>query len=131
MPAIAGRNIVVKRNGVVVAGVRVKGISIAGSPIDVTTDDDDGVRKLLDAAGQVDISINVSGILVNDTLRDEALAADDRVAPMVFEFGGGSPSDGYTGDFFMEGYSEGGEHQGAGTFEATFQSAGAVTRMAG
>lgn len=131
MAAVAGRNIIVKRNGVVVAGVRVKGISIAGSPIDVTNDDDDGVRKLLDNAGQLDVSINVSGILVNDTLRDEALNADDRVATMDFEIGTGSPTDGYTGDFFMEGYSEGGEYQGAGTFEATFQSAGAVTRLAG
>lgn len=131
MPAIAGRNIIVKRNGIAVAGVRVKGISIAGSPIDVTTDDDAGVRKLLDAAGQVDVAINVSGILVNDTLRDEALEADDRVAPMTFEVGSGSPTDGYAGDFFMEGYNEGGEHQGAGTFEATFQSAGAVSRLPG
>jgi predicted secreted protein len=131
MAAIAGRNILVRRNGVVLAGVRVKGISIAGAPIDVTNDDDDGIRKLLDEAGQLDISISVSGVLMNDTLRDEALNADDRVAPTAFEIGTTSPTDGYSGNFFMESYNEGGEYQGHGTFEATFQSAGAVTRLAG
>ena len=127
MSAIAGRTMIVRRNGVQVAGIRTKSITINGSPIDVTNDDDAAVRKLLDAPGQVDVAIQVSGILLNNTLRSESLGTTDRVAAMSFESGGGSPTPGFNGDFFMESYEEAGEYNGAGTFTANFLSAGTVT----
>ena len=131
MSAVAGRTVIVKRNAVAVAGVRTKGIKIAGSPIDVTNDDDAAVRKLLNAPGQVDVSLSVSGVLINDTLRAEALGTSDRVAPMQFLYNSGvSPDSGFTGDFFMASYNETGEYQGSVTFEAEFQSAGTVTYTA-
>ncbi len=131
MPGIKGRAVVVRRGGVNIAGVRTKSISISGSPIDVTNDDDDGVRKLMDQPGQVDVEISVSGIVLNNTLRNEALSSSDRVSNTQFIFSGfeGSPANthGFIGDFFLASYTETGEYQGAVTFEATFQSAGAVT----
>lgn len=134
MPGIRGRAVVIRRGGVNLAGVRTKSISINGSPIDVTNDDDDGVRKLLDQPGQLDVEISVSGIVLNATLRNEALSTSDRVANTQFIFGGfeGSPANthGFIGDFFLAGYTETGEYQGVVVFEATFQSAGAVTYTA-
>lgn len=134
MPAMKGRSVQIKRNGVVVAGARTKGISIAGSPIDVTTDDDDAIRKLLNEPGQLDVSINVSGLLVSGALRDEALDTSDRVKPTEFIFGGfqGSPANtnGYSGEFFMSSFSINAEYQGAVAFEATFESADRVTYTA-
>ncbi len=130
MTAIAatkGRTVIVKRNAVVVAGVRTKNITINGSPIDVTTDDDAGVRALLDTPGQVDVSISVSGIVLSDTLRTEALGTTDRTQITQFLYGSASPDNGWTGNFFLASYKETGEYQGAITFEAEFQSAGAVT----
>lgn len=128
---IKGRAVVVRRNGVNLAGVRTKSIAIAGSPIDVTTDDDDGVRRLKDEPGQVDVSISVSGIVLNNTLRSEALSTSDRVSQTQFIFGGfeGSPANthGFVGDFFLASYTESGEYNGVVTFEAEFQSAGLVT----
>lgn len=126
MAAQRGRSFIVQRNGVNVAGVRTKSITINGSPIDVTTDDDAGVRALLDQPGQVDVAISVSGILLNDTLAQESLSASDRVALTKF-LRSGSPDNGFSGQFFMSSYKETGEYQGAVTFEAEFQSAGAVT----
>lgn len=78
--AFKGRAVIIRRNGVVVAGARVKGISIAGAPVDITTDDDSGWRKVLEAAGQMEISISVSGIVLSEALRQEAMNADDRIA---------------------------------------------------
>lgn len=135
MPGIAGRLYIVRKDGVALAGVRSKSLSINGSPIDVTTDDEAGVRALLDVPGQVDVSMSVSGLAANtaafNTLRDLALSTTDRVVTLEFDTGSGSPQLGFRGSFFLEGFTEGGETQGPGTFEVTFQSTGAVTRLPG
>lgn len=125
--AMKGRTLLVKRNAVLVAGARTKGITINGSPIDVTNDDDDGIRKLLSVPGQIDVEISVAGILLNDNLIAESLSASSRTQNTQFLFGSGSPDNGFTGSFFMASLKITGEYQGAVTFEATFQSAGAVT----
>lgn len=131
MSALKGRNIYVQRAGVTIAGVRTKSIKINGSSIDVTNDDDAGVRKLLSEAGQVDVEITVAGLLTNDALRTEALSTTARTATTAFIVQGGwtgSPDHAsLSGSFFLSSYSESAEYQGAATFEATFQSAGAVT----
>jgi predicted secreted protein len=131
MSGMKGRSVQIKRAGVVIAGVRTKSIKIGGSPIDVTNDDDDGIRKLLDQPGQVDVSISCSGIVVNETLRNEALGTTDRVQATQFIYQGfdNSPTNthGWSGEFFLASYSETGEYQGVVTFEAEFQSAGPVT----
>lgn len=128
---IRGRAVVIRRNGVNLAGVRTKSVTINGSIIDVTTDDDDGVRRLMDQPGQVDVSISVSGVVLNEVLRNEALGTSDRVSQTQFIYLGfeGSPANthGWIGDFFISSYSESGEYQGVVTFEATFESAGTVT----
>lgn len=127
MPAIKGRSVLIHRNGVLVAGARAKSITINGSPIDITNDDDDGVRKLMEEPGQLDVEITVSGVVMNANLRFESLSLNDRVKPTDFIFGTGSPTNRYSGDFFLSSYSEGHPYQEAGTFEATFLSAGTVT----
>lgn len=124
---LKGRTLLVRRSGALVAGVRTKSLSINGSPIDVTNDDDDGVRKLLDQPGQIDVQISVAGVLINDALIQEALSSSDRVAYTQFLLGSGSPDNGFSGQFMMTSFKLAGEHQGAAGFEAEFQSAGAVT----
>lgn len=126
MAASRGRSFVVQRGGVNVAGVRTKSITVNGSPIDVTTDDDAGIRSLLDQPGQVDVAISVAGILLNDTLATESLQTTDRVQLTKF-LRSGSPDNGFSGQFFLTSYKETGEYQGAVLFEAEFQSAGVVT----
>lgn len=126
MPGTKGRFVVVKLNGTAIAGVRTKSISINGSPIDITSDDDAGVRNLMDEPGQVDVNISVSGVVISPTvLRNLALNRTDRVQEMQFSFGG-SPDNGFVGQFFLASYSENGEYNGAVMFDAEFQSAGTV-----
>ena len=127
-----GRNITVKRGAspTLVAGVRTKSISINGSPIDVTTDDDAAVRALLDMPGEITVSISVSGILTDETLATEALSATDRVLATEFGWPGSVSNGKMAGDFFLASFGITGEYQGAATFEATFESAGTVTLTA-
>lgn len=129
--AIRGRLLQIYRNSLLVAGARTKSLKINGSPIDVTVDDDAGVRQLLAQAGQVDVSISVSGILVSDQLIQEALSATSRTQTTSFGIAGGfigSPDHlTFTGSFYLASFELGGEYQGAATFSAEFQSAGAVT----
>lgn len=131
MSAIRGRLVSILRAGAVVAGARTKSLKIGGSPIDVTSDDDAGVRQLLAQAGQVDVSISVSGILVNDQLVTESLSATARTQQTAFTFNSGwtgSPDHlTFSGSFFLASFEIGAEYQGATTFSAEFQSAGAVT----
>jgi predicted secreted protein len=126
MSATRGRAFVVKRNGIAVAGIRTKSISVNGSPIDVTNDDDDGVRKLLEQPGEVTVTITVAGIQFNDVLAAEAVSRTDRIKHTQF-LRPGSPDNGFSGDFFMSSYSENTDHKEAALFEATFESAGEVT----
>lgn len=80
--------------------------------------------------GEVTVSISVSGILKNETLMTEALSATDRVQATEFGWDGSSTDGKLAGDFFLASFSMTGEYQGATTFEATFESAGAVTLTA-
>lgn len=127
-----GRAITVKRgtSPALINGVRTKSMSINGSPIDITNDDDAGIRKLMDEPGEHSMSITVAGITKADTLRVEALNTTDRVLPTEFGFPGSVSNGKIAGDFFLAGYTETGEYQGAATFEATFESAGALTYTA-
>lgn len=124
-----GRSVGVFRGAapVLVAGARTKGCSINGSPIDVTNDDDAAVRKLLNEPGQIDVSLTVAGILKNETLIQESLDAADRVQATEFRWPGSVSNGKLAGEFFLSSFGITGEYQGAATFEATFESAGAVT----
>ena len=126
MAAMKGRTLQVWRGAspALVAGVRTKSISINGEPIDITNDDDEAVRKLMDVAGEVSVEISISGVAVGAVLRTEALTVADRVPATEFRYGA---TEKFAGDFFLASYKETGEYKGAATFEATFQSASTVT----
>lgn len=115
-----------------VAGIREKGIELNGDPVDITNDDSDGWRQLLDAAQINMVNIPCSGVLLNDTLRADwvagASATDRRMQAAVFQWPDGAT---LAGEFYLAEYSETGSHDGEVTFEATFQSNGAVTYTAG
>lgn len=136
MPAFAGptrgRSLLVKRGvaaaEVLIASVRTKSLSINGEPIDVSTDDDVAVRKLLQEPGEVTVEISVAGVAKNSTLLQEALNTTDREQSMTFEWPGG---DKIAGLFFLGSFSVKGEYKGAAEFEAAFQSSGVITFTAG
>jgi predicted secreted protein len=96
--------------------------------VDITNDDSDGWRQLLDAAQINSVEIAASGVLLDDTLRTAWFAGADssgeRMAPAEFEYSDGGV---VSGTFYLQEYTETGNHDGEITFEATFMSNGAVT----
>jgi TP901-1 family phage major tail protein len=111
-----------------VAGIREKTVSLSGEAVDITNDDSNGWRQLLDAAQVNTVEISCSGVAIDDTLRADwfagAAATASRMQPATFEYDDGAT---IAGTFYLQEYSETGNHDGEITFEATFVSNGVVT----
>ena len=115
-----------------VAGISEKSVAFSGEPVDITSDESNGWRRLLDAAGVNGVEISCSGVAVDDTLRADwfsgASAVGARMQPATFEYADGGK---ISGSFYLSAYSETGAHDGAITFEATFMSSGVVAYTPG
>lgn len=122
-----GRAVTFEWSGAEVAGVREKGVAMAGEAIDVTSDDDDGWRKLLTEAAENQVTISLSGVTKSAVLKS-AWFAGTRTANVELGYPGGAT---ITGSFFMASYNETEPYNGATTFEAELQSAGTITYTAG
>lgn len=125
MSKIVGRIVTLSLATVLIAAARTKSLTINNSPINVTTDDEDGIQTLLAVPGEKAVEISVDGILDTDALLTLSLSANpDGV--MVFTY----PTYTITGTFFMSSYSEGIPYNEATTFSASFSSSGAVVKAA-
>lgn len=124
MAANSGRKLLIKRDGVVLAGVRTKAVNINREPVDITNDDDDGWRGLLAEPGEKQIDLTVGGVTKDDTLRAVAFTDPAIFEDMTLEYPDGSSIE---GDFYISAYNESGDYNDAITFEATFQSSGIIT----
>jgi len=127
MPKATGRELVIKKGSAVIAAVRNKTISWNGEPIDVTTDDDDGFRTLLEAQGQENIDISGDGITDADVLKDIALdpTASKLLTDITIAWVDGTAI--IAGDFKLISYEETGPYQDARTFTFSMQSSGLWT----
>jgi predicted secreted protein len=125
MVALAGRKVRVQVATSDVAGAQTDELVINREHIDITNKDDLGVRKLLSEIGLISFSMTCSGVLTNDTLIDWASDASDVLKNMTFVITGiGS----YSGSFGIASFTHGGNDGAeAATFQATFESADAVT----
>jgi len=128
-----GRKFVVKKNDTKLAGVRSKTFTYSGEPIDETSDDDSGRRKLADATGQQQIDMSVEGVLKGSTLRDIALDLEqsNMLTDITLEFPLLDPVNTtaamLSGNFFMTNFEETGEYNGEITFTTQLQSSGPWT----
>jgi predicted secreted protein len=102
-------------------------VTLSGEAVDITNDDSNGWRALLDAAQINSVEITASGVLTDDTLRADwfsgASVAGARMQPTTFEYSDGGT---ITGTFYLQEYAETGNHDGEITFEATWMSNGPV-----
>lgn len=128
MPNFAGRKFLIKKGSAVIASVRSKTVTINGEPIDVTNDDDDGYRRLLDDPATRSVDISVEGLMDADTLRAAALGVGTlKLTDISVEWPDGATM---TGDFFLTNVEETGAHNDAAQFSASFQSSGQWTYTA-
>ena len=129
MAALAGRNVRVQvgsgGSAADLAGAQADELVINREHIDVTDKDDEGVRTLLDEIGVISMSMTCSGILKDDTLIDWAADSTDVLKAMSFVIAGVGT---YAGQFGIASFTQGGNDGAeAATFQATFESAGAIT----
>lgn len=132
----ASRDLIISKNGTRLAGINSKSISAAKEPIDVTTDEDNGYRCLLDVAGTKTLDISFSGVTKDLVLRGQILTEQTQLLTDIeIEFppvGAQVTGDTITGDFFFNGHSEtGGSSDGAIEFSGTLQSSGEWTYTPG
>jgi predicted secreted protein len=123
-----GRETLVKKNSVVIAGVRVKNIAFDFTPADISDDDSVGFQTLLEDSTSQVCSFDLEGVYTSPVLRDIAIdpAVSKLVTDLTFTFASGTASKTViSGDFFMTNYKEGHDYKEAGTFSASFTSSGA------
>ncbi len=76
MVANVGRELLVKKDSTVIAGIRTATLDWSGESIDVTTGEDAGVRLLLEASAQEQIDMPIEGIMKEEELRDITIGAN-------------------------------------------------------
>jgi predicted secreted protein len=107
-----------------IPGVREKGVELNGEPIDVTSDENDGVRILLDnISAQDEVNVTVSGV-TKDTRMKQAWIDRLRTQTVLLQYPDLSS---LSGTFYLSSYSETEPYNDASTFEATLMSSGVVT----
>ena len=123
----AGRTQLLKKAGTTIAGVRVTSLAFDDTPIDITSNDSLGVRKLMNVSASSGITITASGVETDGVLY--AIAANPATSRLLTDLtfvatGEGTTNDVITGDFFMTNYKLDADYKDAVQFSATFVSSG-------
>tara|TARA_R110002167_G_scaffold180152_4_gene380350 strand:- start:7693 stop:8106 length:414 start_codon:yes stop_codon:yes gene_type:complete len=136
MAAAASRDLIIKKNAVRWLGITSKGVSIAKEAIDITSDEDNGFRTLLDDVGSKTLDISFSGVTKDTTIRTLINTDGSQLyTDITVEFppvGAQTTGDTISGSFFLNSVSEtGGDSNGTISFDGALQSSGAWTYTAG
>jgi len=128
MAANTGRAVTFLWGGSAVLGIREKGVTVNGEPIDITSDEDSGWRLLLsDAVGERSVDISISGVTKDHRFLADLMGGTYQRAVVITWPNGATLS----GTFQVASTSRGIPYKEAETFDASLQSSGAVTFVAG
>ena len=123
-----GRKVTISVGAVIVAVARTKSLTINNSPINITSDGDDGIQRMLAEGGEKNVEVSVEGITdLSGVLMDVALS-NNQIEEIIFDYGTGNYT--ITGSFFQASYSESLPYNEAITFTAAYSSSGAVVKAA-
>lgn len=125
--ATSGRNLTIDWNSTEIASVRSKSYTINNQVVDVTTDDDDGWRALLDTPGLQSVDVSVSGVTSDQVFVAAAVTGAGQTTTIQLPTTTGT----LAGTFMITSFEESGEHDGAVEFTLELQSSGEVTYTAG
>lgn len=125
MAGNAGRAIVFTWDGAAILGIREKGFTLNGEAINVTSDEDNGWRTLLEVSAEDSVDISLSGVSKDERLKKAYFdGAGARTKIATLEWPNGSK---LTGTFYLANYTGTGPYNDAETFSASLQSNGPVT----
>lgn len=120
-----GRLTVLKRDGVVIAGGKSKGISFSGGNADATTADSNGATEIEEGTAIVSTSISFDGNLKNDAAQI-AIRADKKqgtISPWTLEYEDESSD---SGNFEVSSLDISSPHDGVATFSCSLTASGPV-----
>src|SRR6478609_2283295 len=119
----AGRTILVRQGGQIIAGIRTKTLTFEGEPIDVTSDENDGWRTLLSVYGTRGLTASVEGVVKSHQLKIAALS-QQVMSELTFTW-----PDGFevVGNFALSNYTETGAYDDAATFSCELRSSGELS----
>ena len=133
MGAAVGRQLLVEKNSIVIAGLRTATVSWSGESIDITSGEDDGIRLLLDLSGQEQLDLSIEGIMKSEELRLLTLGATGSrmLTDITITWPIASPPNTtpatLSGNFRLSAYEEGSPYNDAITFSGTLESSGEFT----
>lgn len=122
----AGRDMLIKKATVAIAGIKVTGLSVDNTPIDITSNDSVGIQKLMAVSAKRAMTINVSGVETDGVLWAIAMGTGSQLlTDLTFvQPAAGSTADVVTCDWYMSNYKADGDTADAVQFSATFMSSG-------
>jgi predicted secreted protein len=139
-----GRAVAVKIGTVYVATARTKSLTINNEAVDITSDGDKGIQRMLARAGQKGVEVSIEGLedLSKTSLPtslfkfalDNGADGTSLLKTISFEFYLTNVNQGtnkadfiLSGDFFLASYQQSHAYNEAVTFSASFNSSGLVT----
>ena len=123
---ILGREIPVTIDGTLVGVARTKSMTINNEPVNVTSDGDDGIQRILSTAGEKSVEASVTFMFDSndESLIDTALTSDC-IVPISFDFGTYQRE----GDFFIASVGTTMEYNDAVSIDVSLQSSGAFIKV--
>lgn len=127
-----GRELLLKKNSTVIAGIRTATLSWSGESVDLTSGEDSGKRKLDDLSAQEQIDISVEGIMKEEQFRTLVLGSSSKLlTDITIEFpilnAANITAATLSGDFRISSFEEGAPYSDAITFSMTLESSEAWT----
>ena len=123
-----GRNQVLTWDGEEIAGVKTKTVTVNGEAVDITDDDSNGWREVYEDAGTLGVELSIEGYAKDWRLQEVAFSVEDRIDAVVLTGDNGAV---LSGDFYLQDYEQGMEHDGFTSFSATLLSNGEISYSAG
>ena len=124
MTAFVGRKATITKGATPIAAIRTRTVSINNEPVDITSDDDNGFRTLLQDPGTKTLDLSIEGVAKDPVLLTSVMSTTDIVETLSILF----PTIGtIAGDFVVASFEVAAAYNEAATFTASLQSSGAFT----
>ena len=124
MTAFVGRKATITKGATPIAAIRTRTVSINNEPVDITSDDDNGFRTLLQDPGTKTLDLSIEGVAKDATLLTSVMSTTDIIETLSILF----PTIGtIAGDFVVASFELAAPYNEAATFTASLQSSGAFT----
>lgn len=132
MAAFAGRKAILKKGAVVIAGVKVTGLTIGNTPIDISKNSAGAWRLLLQDVGSKTVDFSISGIEEDLAIMKASIVETDLIDVYTLQFPPEADDNtttgaSVTGDFMLTNYSNSNDGKEAATFDASLISSGIIT----